>query len=97
MVLPPKSVNLSSILCGHEVYRAYFYRFWHKDSPYCAKCQNIAKDAEHVLLQCPRFAALETIMEYRLKSKGIWIEVGKVIAVIRRKLSQSKEGTEEKC
>lgn len=45
---------LTQLLTGHGGFRAYLYRFRRAESPLCPECE-VDEDAEHVIVDCPRF------------------------------------------
>ena len=98
------SYHLTQFLSGHGGYRAYLYRFGRDDSPYCPTCVMIPEDAEHVVFNCPRFAAHraeaeidaearltpENIVDHMLASETSWRAVEKLMKAIHNLLRREE-------
>lgn len=49
--------HLTQFLSGHGCFKKYLHRFGHAESPLCAECPVVEESPEHVIFECPRFAA----------------------------------------
>lgn len=69
---------VTQILTGHGCFRAYLFKYNHKESPYCQNCKNVPDDAEHVVFHCPRFnvprGGLEDVLGYRITVHNLVIK-----------------------
>ncbi|XP_052740698.1 uncharacterized protein LOC128198590 [Bicyclus anynana] len=68
-----RKIGANYLLCqaftGHGGIAQYLHRFQLKDSPGCECDENVAETVEHIILDCPRFAALRMGLEVQTETK----------------------------
>lgn len=88
---------LTQFLSGHGCFRQYLHRFGHAATPVCPECEDVEETAEHVVFQCPRFAAMrsempvlcaENVVEEMCREENTWNAVSRTIAQIMSQLQR---------
>ena len=88
---------LTQLLSGHGCFRQYLHRFGHAATPVCPECGVVEETPEHVIFECPRFAAVrsempplsvDNIVAEMCREERTWNVVSSVVADIMQQLQR---------